>query len=174
MPNPDEPSLGNSWFNKPVVPPQLSEPPPASAPMLAERGGDPRWALVLGGVSGGVGGAAMMFVAAEVARRLRLDVDIIGTIGRGARILGDDSYKLGLAVSVAVGCVVGMIFGALMRHTVRMIARLLASVMLAIVLWTLVHAFVFKSFAAASLGDFMSACLDPLCPGNNQPELRSP
>jgi hypothetical protein len=45
-----------------------------------------------------------------------------------------------------------MIFGALMRHTLRIIARLLASVLLAVVLWTLVHAFVFKSYAGTSLG----------------------
>jgi hypothetical protein len=94
----------------------------------------------------------MMFVAAAVARRLRLDADIIGTIGHCARFLGNDSFIVGLGVAIAIGSVVGLVFGALMRHSLRLIARLLAGVLLAVVLWTFVHAFVFKSLAPASLG----------------------
>ena len=45
-----------------------------------------------------------------------------------------------------------MLLGALMRHTQRVIARLLVGALFAPVVWTLVHAFVLKSFAAATLG----------------------
>jgi hypothetical protein len=153
LPNSNEPSFG-SWFNKRVVAPPPSDPAPSdAAPLaLAELEGHPRWALALGAIGGAGGGAAMMFVAVEVARRLRLDADIIGTIGRGARPLGDDPFVVGLGVAIVIGSAVGMVFGVLMRHSVRLIARLLAGVLLAVVLWTFVHAFVFKSFAAASLG----------------------
>jgi hypothetical protein len=144
-------SLGSSWFNKSVEPPP-SGPLPASVPPLAPLEGDPRWALAVGAISGGGGGAAMMFVSAEVARRLRLDVDIIATIGHCARILGNDSFTVGLGVAIAIGSLVGMLFGALMRHSLRLIARVLAGVLLAVVFWTFVHAFAFKSLAPASLG----------------------
>lgn len=147
LPKSNEPSLGGNWFNKSVAPP-----PPPSLPPLAKLEGDPRWALAVGAISGGGGGAAMMFVAAAVARRLRLDVDIIGTVGHAARILGEKSFTVGLGVAIAIGSIVGLVFGALMRHTLRLIARVLAGVLLAVVLWTFVHAFVLKSLAPASLG----------------------
>jgi hypothetical protein len=142
----------HSWFDKPVVLATVSDPPPAPELLRAERAGHPTWTLALGGVSGAIGAVAMMFVATEIARRLRLDADVIRTIGHSARALGADPFVVGVGVSAAVGSVVGVIFGALMRHTRRIIARLLAGMMLGVVLWTLVHAFVFKSFAAASLG----------------------
>jgi hypothetical protein len=152
-----ERSLGSSWFNDSgSLPPSsdrapVSLPPGSSAP-LGEVDGDPTWAFILGGLGGGVGGAAMMLVAAELGRRLRHDVDIIRTVGHAARGFGDSPFGVGIAVAVAMGIVVGTFFGALMRHTVRLTARLIAGVMLAVVLWTFVHAFVLKSLAPTSLG----------------------
>src|SRR5687767_881187 len=88
-PKPNEQSLGSSWFDKPAAPP-ISEPSPDFERPSAAIEGDPTWALVFGALSGGAGGAAMMFVSAEIARRRGIDVDVIGTIGRGPRIFGDD------------------------------------------------------------------------------------
>jgi hypothetical protein len=111
------------------------------------------WALALSALGGGVGGALMLLAARAVAARLHLDVDIIGTVGRGAaRLSGLAPFEAGIATGVATGVIVGMLFGALTRHSLRLVARVLAGLLLGPVVWTLVQAFVFKSFAPASLG----------------------
>jgi hypothetical protein len=119
---------------------------------LPTPGGGLGWAFVLGGIGGGIGGAAMMFAAAAAARRLHVDVDVVRTIGRTVRVLPVDPHEAGMGLAIVLGVVVGVLFGALLRYSRRFIARLVAAPLLAAVLWTLVHAFLFKSFAPHSLG----------------------
>lgn len=151
--------LGSSWFGKTALakPADVEsddvEPDAEDAPAPSELEGDPKWALAFGALSGGAGAAAMIFVAAEISRRRGIDIDVIRTIGRGGRVLSDDAFVIGIAVAVVVGIFVGMLFGALMRHARRPLARVLAGMLLAVGLWTLVHAFVLKSFAPTSLGN---------------------
>jgi hypothetical protein len=120
--------------------------------VVTKLGGRLGWAMVLGGIGGGAGGAAMLLSAARVAERLRLDVDIVRTIGRSVHVLGVDPFEAGMGVAVGIGLVLGVLFGCLLRYSLRLIARILAAPLLAAVLWTLAHAFLFKSFAPHSLG----------------------
>lgn len=152
-------SVGEAWFRRARSVPEarLSDPDMDEAESEAldalSLGGRLGWALVLGGIGGGIGGFAMMYAAADVARRLRIDVDVVRTVGRpAAHALAAEPFDAGMAVAIGVGAVVGVAFGALLRYSLRIRARLLAAPLLAIVLWTLVHAFLFKSFAPRSLG----------------------
>lgn len=91
MPQPDtkEPSLGSSWFNKPVAAPPPSDPAPASAPPFVELGGHPTWALGLGAVSVSVaiGTVVGMFFGALMRHRLfGICVAILRPSRRRARI----------------------------------------------------------------------------------------
>lgn len=147
-PHSHEPSLATSWFEKSAP---ASEPVPSSVPLPPPDEADPKLALVFGALSGGAGGAAMIFVADALARRQGVGIDIVRTVGRAARF-GSDPYVVGIGVAVAIGVVVGLAFGALLRHARRFIARALAGVLFAAILWTLVHAFVLKSFAPTTLG----------------------
>jgi hypothetical protein len=115
-------------------------------------GGHLGWAMVLGGIAGGAGGVAMLLTAARVAERLRLDVDIVRTIGRTVHVPGVEPYDAGMGVAIGIGLVLGVLLGGLLRYSLRLIARILAAPLLAAVLWTLAHAFLFKSFAPRSLG----------------------
>lgn len=168
-------SLGSSWFDEPAALPSPSAPPASPAPA---EGSDPRRAFALGALGGAFGAAAMVIVAAELCRRLRIDADVIGTVARSAHVRVQSPFVLGVGVAVAIGAVVGAVFGGLMRHTRRVVARLLAGVMLADVVWTLVRAFVLPSFAPASLGQLpfgpllLGATLFGLCVGVARPPLR--
>lgn len=148
---PKERSLGESWFNRPAAAERVSD-PPDSTPIRVEKVGQLSWALGIGAVGGAGGGVAMMFVAREVARRLAIPVDVVRTVGGGARALFADAYVGGLVLASVVGALVGMLIGALMRYTLRVVPRVLAGALLAPVLWTLVQAFVLKSFAPNTLG----------------------
>jgi hypothetical protein len=119
---------------------------------LDALGARPGWALVLGGIGGGIGGAAMMLASAEVAQRLRIDVDVVRTVGRCAHGLAGDPFEAGMGLAIGIGAVLGVPLGGLLRYSLRLVARVLAAPLLAAVLWTLVHAFLFKSFAPHSLG----------------------
>lgn len=114
--------------------------PPPSEPSVG-------WALGLGFVGGSVGGVAMIFIAAEIARRLRFDPDLVRAIGRAAHLSGEDPLTATIALAVGVGGLTGLALGAALRHAGRLIARVLAGVILAAALWTFVHAFVLKAFA---------------------------
>jgi hypothetical protein len=119
---------------------------------VRKLGADLGWAMVLGGIGGGAGGAAMLLTAGRVAERLRLDVDVVRTIGGTIHLLAIEPYDAGMGVAIGIGLVLGVLLGGLLRYSLRLIARVLAAPLLAAVLWTLVHAFLFKSFAPRSLG----------------------
>lgn len=148
---PKERSLGESWFNARAAADRVSDPPDEPVGRI-EKVGQLSWAVGLGLVGGASGGVAMMFVAREFARRLAIQVDVVRTIGHGARALFADAYVGGLVLSAVVGALVGMLMGALMRYTLRVVPRVLAAALLAPVLWTLLQAFVLKSFAPSTLG----------------------
>jgi hypothetical protein len=140
-----DPPLRDSWFKQraQAVP---SDPPPASDPPPPKPEGSLGWAIGLGGLGGGVGGGAMLVIAGELAQRMRTNMDVVRTVGNTVRVLADP-FLAGIVVGVVLGAVSGAAIGALMRHSMRFTARVLAGVILAPVLWTLVHAFVLKSFA---------------------------
>jgi hypothetical protein len=112
------------------------------------------WALLLSGVTGGAGGAAMLLVATETVRRWHLSTDVVRVIGAAGRApaLGLDSFHGGYAIAIVVGGLVGMMMGALMRYSLRVVARILTGILLAPVVWILIHAFVFKAMAPSTLG----------------------
>jgi hypothetical protein len=147
-----EQSLGESWFGRAA--PRIPEPPPSSddafLPELRSVG-RPGWAILLGAVGGGIGGAAMLFLSAEVARRIGSSVDVVRTIGANARAFTGEREGA-LLIFIVLGAALGALLGALFRYSLRMVPRLLAGAMLAPVLWTLVHAFVFTTLAPRSLG----------------------
>jgi hypothetical protein len=153
-------SVGEAWFKR------VNLPAPRSSSRASKRdeeedekdddgegtltvdlGGSLGWALLLGAIGGAGGGAAMMVASGEVARRLHLDVDIVGMVGRGVHLLGDDPFKAGIGVGIALGAVAGIVFGGVLRHSHRLVARMLAAPLLAAVVWTFVHAFVLKTWA---------------------------
>lgn len=118
-------------------------------PQISRVTGRPGWALAIGLVTGALGGAAMLLVASVLAASLGAasDVDVVRTVGAPVASLAGDAVLGGWAVAVALGAVVGLLFGGLLRHVRRLLPRVLSGVLLAPTLWTMVHAFVLKSFA---------------------------
>jgi hypothetical protein len=150
-----ETSLGESWFGKVAEAPpssRVSDPPSLPGVRVAPKAkGRLGFALAFGVIGGGGGAVAMLLVAEELVRRFGMKADVVATFGRGAMGLADPR-KGGFAIAIACGVLVGVLFGALMRYSLRVVSRLLAGALLAPVLWTLVHAFVFTSFAPTTLG----------------------
>src|SRR5687767_14197088 len=92
-------ALDESWFERlPPVSERVSDPPASADLEPARPEGRVGWAMFLGAVGGAGGGAAMLFVAMEVARRFGMTVDIVRTIGRGARGFTDEQTG-GLAIA---------------------------------------------------------------------------
>jgi hypothetical protein len=145
--SPSEPPLRESWFTKTGAPPPPAPEPEESIPPPPPPEGDPTWAVIVGAATGAIGGAAMLIIAGEVARRFRPDIDVIRTFGRAAHALGNDPFIAGFILAVGVGAALGALLGTLMRHLLRIRARMLAAGILAPVLWTLLHAFVLKPFS---------------------------
>ncbi len=132
-------AFDESWFERPLAE-RMSDPPTSSPPQPSRIEGSKGWAMILGALGGAGGGIAMLFVAREIARRTGSTVDIIGTIGHGARRFTDE-HTGGLAIAIVLGAILGIGIGALFRHSLRIVPRVLAGALLASVLWTLVQAF---------------------------------
>jgi hypothetical protein len=109
----------------------------------------PGWAALFGLVGGAAGALAMLYAASQVAKYLRLDVDIVRTLGSAAPLaaFGNDGIRnAGFAVALAAGALVGAVLGLLLMYVLGVFSRVLIGAILGPVLWTLVHAFLLRRY----------------------------
>src|SRR5690349_13662005 len=99
-------AFDESWFeNSGALKPAVSIPPSIPEPVRPE--GRVGWAAFLGALGGAGGGAAMLFVAREIALRIGSNVDIIAVIGAPMARFTD--VRTGAFVmTIAVGAVLGI------------------------------------------------------------------
>jgi len=112
----------------------------------------PGWAALFGFAGGAVGALAMLYAAGRIAKYLRVDVDIVRTLGNAVPFaaFGDDGIRnAGLALAVGAGALVGAFLGLLLMYVLGFFSRVLVGAILGPVLWIVVHAFVLRRYTPA-------------------------
>lgn len=144
-----EEALRETWFDEPPLSERSFAPDSLDEPVVVRRG-RVGWAMVLAAIGGGVGGAAMLFTASEIARRWGMPTDVVRAVGASAPALGEP-FHAGWILAAILGAAAGVPFGVLTRYSLRVRARVLSGILLATSLWTLVQAFVLPAVAPVLL-----------------------
>ena len=133
------------WFSKAPIhselPPSLRPPPPPI--------GRPGSAILLGAISGSLGGVMMLFSAQLFAFTAHRHVDFVSmATGVSERLLHVTGVpQAGLVLAAVLGGLLGALFGYLARRLVRVPARLVFFGALTPLLWTFTQGFVIGHLA---------------------------
>jgi hypothetical protein len=144
--------LTESWFIRPVAKRRPVEEDFLERTRPPKARGRFAWALGFGAIGGVVGGPFMLLAASAIARRVGIDLDAAQVVGEIVRAWTSDAFTAGLALAAIIGAAFGALFGLLTRYSLRLPSRALTGVLLAPTVWTLFQAFVFKTYASATLG----------------------
>ncbi|GAC1351851.1 MAG: hypothetical protein NVSMB1_08870 [Polyangiales bacterium] len=143
---PNSRGFRESWFDR--RPPQSL--PPSENPLPPVAIGHPVWSALVGLVTGGIGGVALVEAANYVNQQQHGSVDIVRAIGAQwmhASPSSPGTVTAGLVCAAVVGAVVGAAFGRLTRRLFSIVGRMIFAIIFAPAVWTLAHVFLLRRLA---------------------------
>lgn len=99
------------------------------------------YSMLLGGVAGSFGGAAMMLVARAMLFRSGSSLDPATALGERVHLAGSPPEVVGLGLAVAIGAVIGVVLGRSTWRVTRVVPRILFFSILMPIVWLFAQVF---------------------------------